>query len=171
MQRETATLIAGSATQSDMRLLRHERQLATTLMSLLPDDATAAGTPIEDPPGVWAIAGNSLYLIEIGEYVVPPVNDSATEITCRRRAIDPATARVSVRERVGSRQGGGIVRERRWEFVLAEAEEPIVIETEEVIRGGFAADGTVPAEEELARAFARAAGFAVPADDVGAAEY
>jgi hypothetical protein len=171
MQGQAAKRIARIATQSDMRLLRHERQLATTMMSLVPDGVVAAGSPLEDPPGVWAVIGTSLYTVDVGEHLVPPVNDPATEITCSQRAIDPSAARVMVRERVGMRDGVGIIRTRRWHFALWDGEEPIVIETEELIRGGFAAEEGAPPEEEFARALAHAAGFAIPADDVGAAEY
>lgn len=172
MQRDEALRVAGLATRADMRLLRHERQLGASLISLLPDGVdVAAGSPIEDRPGVWAIAGSSLYEVEIGEYVVPPANDPATEITCSRRVLDPTQALVTVRERVGARPGSAIVRERRWEFTLAVGEEPVVIETEQTMRGGFEADRAMSPSEQLARALARALGFAVPEEDIGRQEY
>jgi hypothetical protein len=172
MQRDNALRIASTATQADTRLMRHEHQLAASLMSLLPDDiVTAAPSPRDDSLGVWAIAGNSLYEVDIGEYFVPPANDPATEITCRTRTIDPMEARVTVSERVGQPPGGAIIRNRRWEFVLAAGEDAIIIETEQAMRGGFQADQVAPADELLARALARAGGFAVPDDDVGQGEY
>lgn len=171
MEHDTAVRVSSAATRADPRLLRHERQLAVSLMSLLPDAfEAAAASAREDVPGVWVVAGDTLYEVEVGEYVAPPANDRATEITCRRRAIDPRQARVSVCERVAARPGA-IVRTRRWEFALGDADEVIVIETEQVIRGGFAEDEVAGADEELARALARAAGFAVPAEDVGQNQY
>jgi hypothetical protein len=172
MQREEALRVAGVATRADIRLLGHERQLGASLMSLLPDDVdVAVGSPIEDRPGVWAVAGGSLYEVVAGTYVAAPATDRATEITCSRRTLDPAKATVSVRERVGPRVGGGIVRERRWEFRLAADEEPIVLESEQTMRGGFEAERAVPPAEQLARALARALGFGVPEEDVGQGEY
>lgn len=155
-----------------MRLLRHEAQLAASLMSLLPDAVDAASSsPIDERPGVWILAGESLYEIDVGHYVVPPANDPATEITCRRRALDSSQAAVSVRERIAAHRGGGIVRSRRWEFVVAPSDDAVVIESEQTMRGGFESDRAASLEEQFARALARALGFAIPDEDVGQQAY
>jgi hypothetical protein len=172
VQREEAVRVADVATRADTRLLAHERQLGVSLMSLLPDNVdVAVGSPIEDRPGVWAVAGNSLYEVVAGTHVAPPSNDRSTEITCRRRELDPSQATVSVRERVYARTGAGIVRERRWKITLTPDDEPILVDGEQTMRGGFEADQAVPPSEQLARGLARALGFAIPHDDVGQREY
>jgi hypothetical protein len=63
------------------------------------------------------------------------------------------------------------VRQRRWEFILGTGEEVIVVETEQTMRGGFPDERLPSAEEELARALARALGFGIPSEDAGQPEY
>jgi hypothetical protein len=155
---------------ADIRLLRHESQLVASLMSLIDDvDAAVPRTPDEEM-GLLAVAGDVLYDLEVGTRPAGPARDPATQITLSSRRLDPTTARVHVTESVLPVGGGALVRFRRWKFALA-AEDEIVIETEQTMRGGFEHERHPTLPETFARTLARTLGFAVPADDLGQGEY
>jgi len=171
MQREKAMRLASAVTQTDGELVPYRQQIAVALMSLLPDDVSAfAASPSSTAPGVWAISEGSLYQVLVNTYEREPGQNPPAQITCGRRPLDPGGAIVSVRERLAGR-GQATVRQRRWEFILAAGEEAIVVETEQTMRGGFPDERRPSAQEELARALARALGFGIPSEDAGQPEY
>jgi hypothetical protein len=171
MQREQAMRLAGAAAQAYSELVQFRQQMAVALMSLLPDGVSAiAVSPDAAAPGIWAVSESSFYRVLVDTYEQEETGDRLVQITCDRRALVAGEATISVRERLEWR-GQATVRQRHWEFTLAVNERAIFVETEQLMRGGFPDERGTPPEEELARALARALGFAIPSEDIGQNEY
>jgi hypothetical protein len=137
--------------------------LSAALMGLLPETEDFAVAEYESQLAVAGFAdGSVIVVIPTGTRGLPDGEQAATA-TVYRHPLDASTAQIKLEETVRVRAIGGLIRDRRWEFLLASGVPAVVFNTTERVP---AAPGQEhPHDEGVARALARALCWLVPDPD------
>jgi hypothetical protein len=157
MDRENAARLAAELTRLPA-LANAYPQLTASLTSLLPELDAATVVKLANSDVILGLAGKTLYEVHLDARATAVVRIQSRRLTAE-------TASVRCEERVEAKPI--LTRTRKWEFALAANEEPIKLETEQLLRSEFADERLPPSSELFARALARELEWAVPEDDIG----
>jgi hypothetical protein len=132
--------------------------LGAAITALLPDIDAGAVVEFNGEQTLVAVAGTTVFTIRV-EGSAPP----QARVVTTARTVSKDEVSISCEETIGD--PGPLARRRVWTIALSRDEPQLTIETNQLMRSGFQDERAPTSQELLARALARAAGWAVPVDD------
>ncbi len=157
MEQDEARRLASEYIRADPGAAEAYQVLGAAITALLPDIDAGAVVEFNGESTLVGVAGTTVFTVH--------VEGSAPEarLVTTARTVSKEEASVSCEETIG--QPGPLARRCVWTISLSDDEPQMMIETHQVMRGGFPDERAPTSKESLARALARAAGWAVPVDD------